>query len=87
MTSSKSPLDSTPQGFAVVGSRMKLRRHGARHTIEEISSGELAALVNLLSAARRAGVKPTELQEEVLGFFLRHLADDPEPSAQPRETG
>jgi hypothetical protein len=81
------PLDSSPQGAGVVGSRIRITRAGDRHTIEEISSGELAALVNLLSAARRAGVKPTELQEEVLTVFLRHLAKTPEPGAQPRETG
>ncbi len=73
--------------FEVVRSRIRITRTGDRHTIEHISSGELAALVNLLTAARRAGVKATEVQEDVMAVILRHLATSTEPTAAPRETG
>jgi hypothetical protein len=57
------------------GSLMKIRTiENGRHTIEDISSGTLAAMLNLYSSARRAGVKPSEVQEEVFAAIGEHLA-------------
>ncbi|HZU97109.1 MAG TPA: hypothetical protein VFF73_10470 [Planctomycetota bacterium] len=54
---------------------MRITQAGdGRHSLENLSSGTLAAIFNLFVSAKRAGLKPTELQEEVFAAIRSHLA-------------
>ena len=53
---------------------MKITRGANNRHEVELSSGELAAMVNLFNGAMRSGVRATELQEEIFTTISRHVA-------------
>jgi hypothetical protein len=73
---------------AILLAHMRIAQNpDGRHTITDVSPGELAAMLNLFSAAKRAGLAPTELQVEIFGALGLHLAGktpaERAPSANP----